>query len=177
MAALAPALLPIAGSAATSALAPAAGSLLTGGLGVLANAYASRTAQKQAAAQQQQAAALKIAELEKQRSIDERRKRDALKREQARRRARFGAAGLLASHSADAVLEGLRQQTEQSIMDAREADQLSIRNINQQLSADRRTARRGARATRQRSLLDPIGRVGEAWPDNNFPRRSWTYLR
>ena len=91
---------------------------------------------QQAKAQQSAAIAQQRADIQQrhyQLQIQERQKRDRLKRAQATQRSRFGAQGLdPAAGSAAALLDGLRKETEQSIADQRGMENMRINQLADQ---------------------------------------------
>ncbi len=94
-------------------------------------------AQSTALAARQQAEAQR---LELTRRVREREKRARLASLQATQRARFGASGIGRGGSADALLNGLSQATEQSIRDDRYGKQLRLRQSAEAASQSRRTS-------------------------------------
>lgn len=91
-------------------------------LGAVQNHQRTRAQNAIVDARQQAAATLQ----HQARKIHEREQRGRLASLQAAQRARFGAAGVGNGGSADAVLNGLAEQTERSIRDDRTGDQFSM---------------------------------------------------
>lgn len=102
--------------------------------------------QKQAKAQSRamaDQARLRLEETEKQREISQRQARDKLRRDTATQRARFGAAGISGSRSADAILANLQRETERRLADE-----------NWFLNRDDRAVRNSLSSASRSSLLD-----------------------
>ena len=91
-------------------------------LGAIQNSSRMR-AQNSALAARQQAQANQLMQA---RRVNERDKRARLASLQATQRARFGAAGIGSGGSADAVMNGLAESTEQSIRDGRVATRMRL---------------------------------------------------
>ncbi len=98
--------------------------------------------QQQAKTQQAAATARQRADIQQrqyQLQIQEREKRDRLKKTLASQRARFGAQGLgSSSGSAAALLNGLRKDTEKSIADARNLNNMQTSNLLNQPASNNR---------------------------------------
>lgn len=156
MGSLSPALLPLVGTAAGTAVGTTASTAFPAAASVVSAGMKSLTAVQQAKSGMQAAQASadrRVADLHRKRAIDERIRRNREKKDLAALRARFGASGLLASPSADAVLDGIRQETERRIADARMYDQLSINRINRDLDNTTRRIRNSAHNALQNNLL------------------------
>ncbi len=91
---------------------------------------------QQAKAQQAAATARQRADIQQrqyQLQIEERRKRDRLKRQEAARRARFGAQGVAsAGGSAAALLQGLRNETEREIAEMHNLQNMRLGELNRE---------------------------------------------
>ena len=107
------------------AIAPIAAPIISS---VLQSAMQNRSAPPDPAQGQRQE---QIAEINRRRVTQEREKKEDLRRKQAQMRARYGASGLLNSGSADAVLNTLRKETEQSIANTNASDQYRISGLAQ----------------------------------------------
>ena len=108
-------------------------SVALGVLGAVQNRQRQR-AQNSALATRQQAEANQLLHARK---INEHDKRKRLASLQAAQRARFGAAGIGRGGSADAVLDGLSRETEQSIRDGRATDRMRLQRNTEPVSRDR----------------------------------------
>ncbi len=141
---------PITAGAAMSALSTAVGTV---------------QAQSQARAQQraQQAAAnrqIQARQIEQQRR--EKEMREQAKRTQATARASFGARGVSsAGGSANALLQGIRSDTEEAIADDRRALNFSIDNLRENQRAQQR---QNLLATRNSILNTVVGTAGRTLP-------------
>lgn len=92
----------------------------------------------------------KLTQIQQAQKLDERRRREQLKHALAARRARFGAQGISASGSADAVLAGLALEAERQDAEERAAANSRINLIKDQSSYSKR-----------RSLLDSYGSLSQ----------------
>jgi len=105
-------------------------SALMAGMNTIQNRQQAKSANRQAQAQ----AAQKTAELNRARVIEERRRKDQLKRDTATQRTRFAAGGVGSrSGSATAVLQGLARPVDEAIEDTRLRTDSSINAINENL--------------------------------------------
>jgi hypothetical protein len=85
--------------------------------------------------------------------IGERRKREQLRLNLARQRARFGATGIGRGGSADAVLRGLTNETDRIIAEERSLNAFPINRINAGLRQTRRNLLEASSARRRKAFL------------------------
>jgi len=121
-----------------------------------------RSANRQAQAQ----AAQKTAVLNRAQQIEERRRKDQLKRDTATQRARFAAQGTGArGGSAAAVLQGLARPVDEAIEDTRLRTESSISAINENLSYRNRTNLLEASAPLRRFAFNTFAKHGTSLLD------------
>ena len=107
---------------------------LQSGLGLV---QAGRQARTQNAAAKA-AAQYQIEQARRQQDVRERERRERLRRVLARQRAEFGANGVGAGGSAEAVLDGFVNETERTIQDERDLLSMSVDTINRRTEERRR---------------------------------------
>jgi hypothetical protein len=110
-----------------SGMEPAIISAALAGVSTIQGVQQAKSQSKAAAAQ----ARMQLERMEKERQIGERNEKDNLQRKLAAQRARFGASGLISSNSADAVLDGFREESEQRIADGRWFYDRNVQKTNQ----------------------------------------------
>jgi hypothetical protein len=114
------------------------GVLPTAAMSVLQMGFDAAQQSNQAAAQEA-AARGQTEQIRQTQQIEERQKRDRLRRTLATQRARFGAQGVTGGGSSQAVLSGLASEAEQQIADSRALAATRINQINNQLAWSQRT--------------------------------------
>ena len=113
------------------------GVLPTAAMSVLQMGLESEQARNQTAAQEANARA-QTEQIRQNQIIEERKRRDRLRRALATQRARFGAQGIGSGGSSQAVLAGLAAEAEQENADSRAQASSRISQINDQLAWSRR---------------------------------------
>jgi hypothetical protein len=114
------------------------GVLPTAAMSVLQMGFEAAQKSNQAAAQKADARG-QTEQIRQTQQIEERQKRDRLRRTLATQRARFGAQGIGVGGSSQAVLAGLAAEAEQQNADSRALAATRINRINDQLAWSRRT--------------------------------------
>lgn len=100
----------------------------------------------------------KINQIEQSQRIDERRRRAALKRALAERKARFGAQGISPGGSAEAVLAGLATEAEHQDAEERSLARTRINLINDQSAYAKRRSLLASYGTLSQNALSLIPR-------------------
>ena len=109
----------------------------TAAMSVLQMGFEAAQKSNQAAAQEADARS-RTEQIRQVQQIEERQRRDHLRRALATQRARFGAQGIGAGGSSQAVLSGLAAEAEQENADSRALASTRINRINDQLAWSRR---------------------------------------
>lgn len=97
-------------------------------------------------------------QIQRQQEIRERQRRDLLKRTLASQRAGFAARGIGGGGSANAVLQGLEKDTENTIAEERSLNAFPIDRINTSLSQTRRRNLLEASDIRRRGAFNLLGK-------------------
>ena len=137
-----------------SGMEPAIISAALAGVSTIQGVQQAKSQSKAAAAQ----ARLQLESMEKERQINDHNEKNNLQRKLAAQRARFGASGLISSNSADAVLDGFRQETERRLADDRWFHDRNVEGAGQDLGEARKRSTHAARS----AILSGLGSINNS---------------
>lgn len=117
---------------------PATAALVLSGLSTATSTIQQSAAAKRQAAQVETQRRQQIEAIQQQQEIDERSRREKLRRDQAAQRARFAGRGISSeTGSASSLLSSLARNVDQAIADQRSRNRLTINDVNTSASVDR----------------------------------------
>lgn len=128
--------------------------VLKTGADVIVSRRNARTANAAASADAQS----RIQQIQQSQAIRDRQRREQLRQNLAKQRARFGANGIGRSGSADALLRGLTNETERLIADERNLNTFPIHRINSGLQQQRRRNLLEASTVQRRAAFNLLGK-------------------